>query len=393
MTAVDQRRDGAVPAAGASDTTVLLATPTCDVYGSDLQLLETVAGLRDAGHPVVVAASADGPLRPRLDRLGAEVRILRTPVLRRGDATAAGLARLALGTAPALRAQRRLIRECGAALVCANTMTVPWWLVAARSCGVPAVCHLHEAEAQDATAVRRALAAPLRFADLLIVNSRTTRDTLCEVAPGLRPRTRLVYNGVVPPPTKPRPAVRRGPLRVLVVGRLSARKAPDVALDAVGLLRRAGRDVVIDVCGTCGPGQEAYAAALRDRAQRPDLAGAVTFSGYAAPIWPALAAADVVVAPSLGESFGNAVVEAQLALRPVVATAVQGHLETVQHGLTGLLVPPRDPAALAAALTRLEEEAGLAGRLARAGRERALRHFTADRYRREIAEVLGGLVR
>lgn len=361
--------------------TVLIGTPSCDVYGSDLQMLETVAALVGGGHRVVVATPSDGPLHERLEHLGARVQVMSAPVLRRRDATPAGLARLATQAAHDFPHMRQLIRSSGAAVVCANTVTVPWWLAAARSCRVPSVCHVHEAEAHDPRPVRRALAAPLRLADVVVVNSRTTLETLCEVAPRLRGRARLVQNGIEPPHQPPAPARREGPLRLVVVGRLSARKAPDVALEATALLRAAGHDVVIDLCGTPVPGQEEYAAGLRHRAAAPDLAGAVTFSGYTSPIWPALARADVLLAPSLGESFGNAVVEAQLARRPVVATAVQGHLETVEDEATGLLVPPKDPSALAAAVMRLEADAALRDRLAGTARAHALAHFTAQRYR------------
>lgn len=371
---------------------VLIATPSCDVYGSDLQMLETVTALRERGHGVLVAAPSDGPLRTRLETLGAQVRLLPFPVLRRADAHPAGLARLATSTTRGLPAMRRLITATRASVVLANTVTVPWWLAAARTAGVRSLCHVHEAESQDPRLVRRLLAAPLTLADVVVVNSRTTRDTLWEVAPRLAPRTRLIHNGVEPPAVAPSRPERDGPLRLVVVGRLSARKAPHVALEAAAALRAAGRDVVVDLCGTPGPGQEEYVAGLRRRSARADLAGAVTFSGYTSPIWPALARADVVVATSLGESFGNAVVEGQLALRPVVASAVQGHLETVRDGVTGLLVPPQDPGALAAAVGRLDDDPGLAAELAVAGREAALASFTAARYRESIGDLIDGLV-
>ena len=131
---------------------------------------------------------------------------------------------------------------------------------------------------------------------------------------------------------------------------------------------------------------------LVTRAARPDLAGAVTFSGYASPIWPALDRSDVVLAPSLGESFGNAVVEGQLARRPVVATALQGHLETIIDEETGLLVPSEDPEALAAAVSRLLDERDLAPRLAAQGRASALRDFSQSRYRDEICAVLSDMI-
>ena len=80
-------------------------------------------------------------------------------------------------------------------------------------------------------------------------------------------------------------------------------------------------DLEIELAGSAFAGYEWYVAELEERASRPDLAGAVHFAGYCKPIWPHLAAADIVVAPSLREPFGNAVVEAQLSRRPVVATA------------------------------------------------------------------------
>jgi glycosyltransferase involved in cell wall biosynthesis len=99
-----------------------------------------------------------------------------------------------------------------------------------------------------------------------------------------------------------------------------------------------------------------------------------------------------VLAPSLGESFGNAVVEGQLARRPVVATALQGHLETIVDEETGMLVPSEDPEALAAAVSRLLDEPDLASRLAARGRESALRDFSQSRYRDEICAVLSDMI-
>jgi glycosyltransferase involved in cell wall biosynthesis len=287
---------------------------------------------------------------------------------------------------------RRLLVELGPGLLYVNTITLPWWLAVARRCGLPTVCHVHEAEAQDHALVRRVLAAPLGLADATIVNSSTTYAVTAEAAPHVRRRLRLVHNGVRGPSTPPTPRPPASPHRLLVVGRLSPRKAPDVALEATSLLRRAGRDVVMEICGTPGPGHEAYFAELCARAERPDLAGAVTFTGYQAPIWPALERADVLVAPSLGESFGNAVVEGQLARRPVVATAVQGHLETVEDGVSGLLVPVRDPSALAAAIARLMDDPAVSRQLAYVGMCRAEARFGVRRYAEEIASVAAELV-
>jgi phosphatidylinositol alpha-mannosyltransferase len=84
------------------------------------------------------------------------------------------------------------------------------------------------------------------------------------------------------------------------------------------------------------------------------------------------AAGDVFVAAATGqESFGVALVEAMAAGLPVVATDIPGYRDVVTDGIEGVLVPPRDPEALAAGLVRVLTEPELAARLARAGRERA----------------------
>jgi phosphatidylinositol alpha-mannosyltransferase len=87
---------------------------------------------------------------------------------------------------------------------------------------------------------------------------------------------------------------------------------------------------------------------------------------------PIHAAGEVFVAPATGqESFGVALVEAMAAGLPVVASDIPGYREVVTHGVHGLLVPPRDPEALAAALVRVLTEADLAERLGEGGRARA----------------------
>ena len=121
----------------------------------------------------------------------------------------------------------------------------------------------------------------------------------------------------------------------------------------------------------------------------PDLAGAVEFSGYCAPVWPVLQRADIVLAPSTQEPFGNVVVEAQMSRRPVVAAASHGHLESIADGQTGILVPAGDPEAMAEAVKRLIADPELADRVARTAEREAVRRFSVDRYRREVAELVG----
>lgn len=372
--------------------TVLVAHPSADVYGADLQLLQSISALTGRGWRVVVALPGSGALVPQIEALGAEVLPVDFPVLQRASASAGGLARLAADGARVIPRLRRVIRDVGADVVYVNTVTLPWWLTAARAARTPSVCHVHEAEDQDSTAVRTALAAPLLQADRLIVISEAAMAAATSAVPALKSRARLIYNGVPGPQVAAQPAPLTTPTRLAVVSRLSPRKGVDVALDAVGELRMLGYDVELDIYGTAYTGYEWFEQQLVDRAAQPDLAGAVRLRGYVSPVWPALAEAHIVLMPSLREPFGNALVEAQLAQRPVVAAAAAGHLETVKDGETGLLVPPGDAAAMAEGVARLIKDPGLALRLGEQARAAAIARFSVKRYADDVVDLLTELL-
>jgi glycosyltransferase involved in cell wall biosynthesis len=106
----------------------------------------------------------------------------------------------------------------------------------------------------------------------------------------------------------------------------------------------------------------------------------VPSAGFVPPeeLGPWYERAAVVAAPSRREGYGVAAREAMAWARPVVATAVGGLVDAVEDGVTGLLVPPRDPVALRAALERLLADAELRARLGAAARAKAEREFSLD---------------
>jgi glycosyltransferase involved in cell wall biosynthesis len=105
----------------------------------------------------------------------------------------------------------------------------------------------------------------------------------------------------------------------------------------------------------------------------------VEFRGATAAPEVALRELDIFVLPSLSEACSNALLEAMAAELPVVATHVGGNPLLVEDEISGLLVPPSDPAALAKAIIRLMEEPALAAELAARGRHRVLGQFTFER--------------
>ena len=374
---------------------VLVAHPSPDLYGSDWQLVETIQGLIETGHEVLVALPLDGPLVEVLREAGARVAVMPFTVLRKALLSPRGLAKLSVQAAPEIARLRAVIRASRAEVVLTNTVTIPWWPVAASAAGVPVLAHVHEAEDTQRRIIRAGLNAPLLAASRIVANSGAARDALLEVQPHLASRTEVVHNGVAGP-EHPLEVLRRrrpgDPFQIAMVGRLSPRKGVDVALDAVGLMRRSGVDASLSVCGSVFPGYEWYEAELRERAGRRDLDGHVELLGYVRPTWPVLEAADAVVVPSRAEPFGNTAVEAMHAARPLVASRVQGLAEVVTDAVTGLLVPADDAAALAEALETLAADPDLAGRLAEQGRREAAERFSVSGYRATMARIVGEIL-
>lgn len=337
---------------------ILMAHPSPDLYGSDRVLLETVSGYLAEGWRVVVALPADGPLTEALRERGAETVVVATPVLRKSYLSPSGLVRLAWDSLRGLPQALRLIGRLRPALVLVNTVTIPLWILAGRLRWRPVVGHVHEAEQSASLRMRRMLYFPLLFATGLIVNSRFSLDVLASAWPRLRRRSVVVYNGV-PGPEQPTPPRERlaGPVRLLFLGRLSPRKGPQVAVDALHRLVGDGMDVHLQLLGAVFPGYEWFEAELHEQIARLGLGERVEFLGFDPDIWRRLDGTDIVLVPStVDEPFGNTAVEAMLARRPLVVSETSGLVEASAGYRTAKRVPAGDPAALAAAIGEIVAE-------------------------------------
>jgi teichuronic acid biosynthesis glycosyltransferase TuaC len=200
-----------------------------------------------------------------------------------------------------------------------------------------------------------------------------------------------------PPPTAEERAALRRSLGIapgdrvgVFVGGLSDDKGmPELAAAAESLL--ASRPVLRLLLVGAGP-HDARWRELARRSGRPDR---VVLPGRVPPeeVRRHLGAADFMVFPSRSEGLPQAVLEAMDCGLPVVGTRVGGIPEAVIDGDTGLLVPPRDAAALEAAMTRMIDDDGLRARCAAASLARARSVFDSDRNARQLLAALRGIVR
>jgi glycosyltransferase involved in cell wall biosynthesis len=228
---------------------------------------------------------------------------------------------------------------------------------------------------------RRLLKLVCRLADCVLVNAEAIRKNLLEQ--GYDPSNIVVIrNGLTLSKAhgkEPGSLLRRElgiPLSARVVAvfsRLNRMKGVEYFLDAAMVLAGKFPDVHFLVVGDGGSKPE-----LEEHARRLGLERRIVFTGFRGDVPDLLSEAAISVLPSLSEGTSNTLLESMAAGIPVVATRVGGNPEVVEDGVSGLLVPPRDSAALAAATGRLLEDPDLALRLGQAGMRRVAALFSID---------------
>jgi glycosyltransferase involved in cell wall biosynthesis len=243
------------------------------------------------------------------------------------------------------------------------------------------------------TARRLFFGPALRRVDLLVCQSRATRERMAALVT-LPPHVVRPAGVRVEPfavsPREPAAWPGRGPV-VLMVGAVKRRKGTHLAVEALAEVRHQHPSAALVVVGNLDA-QPEYRADVQRRAAALGVGDAVHWLGRV-PFGELVAwyqRADVVIAPSVDdagrfEGFGLAVVEAAAAGTPAIGTFGCGLADAIADGETGLLVPPDDIAAVAAALDRLLGDEALRRRMG----ERARAHAAAFSWRR-FAETMTG---
>jgi glycosyltransferase involved in cell wall biosynthesis len=355
--------------------------------GGELALVRLLGALGDAIDAHVILGE-HGPLVPRLESVAASTEVL--PLAPSARDTRRGrvvfsrppLRETASSTAYVLRLARQL-RRMRPDLVHANSLkALVYGGLAGRLAGRPVVWHVRDRIAADYLP-----RAAVRFVGLLarsvphgvIANSRETLLRLDSASGGriLRKPHAVVYD----PVDQMRAAQRQPdgrPLRVGMVGRIAPWKGQHIFLEAFAAAFEGGDERAV-VTGAPLFGEEAYERELHRRAGELGIADRVEFAGFREDVGAELARIDVLVHASLlAEPLGQVVIEGMQAHLPVVAAGAGGPTEVVEDGVTGLLYPPGDAAALADQLQVLARDAALRLRIGAAARERS-RAFAPER--------------
>ena len=232
---------------------------------------------------------------------------------------------------------------------------------------IPLVLHLHGSGYDAFYAAlpgfwQRRVAAMFRRAAAVVVLGQAWADWAVGTVGVPRERVHVIHNGVPAPP--PRPPRSPGPCRILLLGRLGDRKGVPELLAALGSAGLRDRSWTATLAG------DGEVERFRHEVARAGLGDRVALPGWlgAADSAVLMARADILVLPSHAENFPLSVIEALAAGVAVVSTPVGATPELLADGGSALFVPVGDADALAAALVRLVDDAGLRARLAQAGR-------------------------
>jgi glycosyltransferase involved in cell wall biosynthesis len=368
---------------------ILHVITTLDVGGAEMHLLSQVRGQTARGAQVRVAyLKGQGRLAPDFR-----------------DAGASWVGAVPLSRPLRLWPHLRWAQIVHSHLLKADMFTALWATAAGRRSGLVSGKH------NDEQVLKRPLVGAVhgvlgRLPVCTVVLSDHVGRFVAEYGHVPLGRQRRIYYGLDPAPFEAahrdrvrHRAARRAELGFgaddvvfLCVARFAPQKAHDVLLRALDTARRApGPRLRLLLVGDdpFGDGRVRAEALAREL----DLGDAVVFAGIRRDVPELLAAGDCFVMASLWEGLGLVFLEAMATHLPVLATQVSAVPEVVIEGQTGLLVPPSDPAALAAAMVRLAADGPLRERLGAAGQRRVVSHFGLDRMVDETVQLYRSLLR
>jgi glycosyltransferase involved in cell wall biosynthesis len=223
-----------------------------------------------------------------------------------------------------------------------------------------------------------------RFLDAYIANSQAAA---WQVKKNGIPEQRVfvVYNGIeinkAPIPDVPPNLIQGSPL-IVCVANLQPRKGLAVLLDATNRLREHFPHI-----RTMLVGRDYTSGRFFEDMEAAGLADTYQWAGYVRDVRGILARADVFVLPSFSEGMPTSILEAMLAEKPVVASNVDGIPELIENSVTGLLVPPGDPAELAVEIRRVLESDDLARSLGVSARAYVLSRYGISRMVQDHVEI------
>ncbi len=396
---------------------VLFFDHTAELGGGEIALWNLLMHIDRAAIQPIVVLGADGPLAERL-RGDFETYVVSLP------SSVGGRKKDSLGVAtlfqiPVMFATlayvwrlRGFIRKHGVDVVHTNSLKGHIiGGIAGRLAGRPVVWHLRDRIEDDylprsvvlmVRALSRVIPTSIIGVSLATLRTVVSRDAGAEdgrgdqgtgsgvEALGRAAKAVVVHDGTVVRPLRGKEDGGSGSsCRIGLIGRISPWKGQHIFLQAAAQVLKRFPDARFVIIGAPLFGEDEYNQEIRKLPADLGIADAVEFAGFRNDIGDAIDELDMVVhASTVGEPFGQVIIEGMAAAKPVVATNGGGVPEIVNDGATGILVPMGDAQAMADAMCALLADPKRAREMGNLGRQRVLDHFTVARTAAKVETVL-----
>ena len=290
---------------------------------------------------------------------------------------------------------RRLIRQRNVDLVHCNEITDLLAGMAAKSCGIPCICHVRTD--RPPRPYRELLLSTLRhLAGAIIVTSKATAAWVIADGKDLAQRTLLIWDCAFEMHAYDSPAcgapfrkelgIQPDEILVLLVSKLVTPKGHENFIRAAEKVRQASKRFRFVIVGGPVPGHEEEAAAIHHLAEQLTPAPSLQFVGPRPDLPAIYAASDIVVhCPIYPDPYPTVVLLAMAAGKPVIGSRIGGIPEQINHDRTGVMVPPHNADALAQAIIELSRDPAKRESLASAGRRWVRENFTPETQGRTLA--------
>jgi glycosyltransferase involved in cell wall biosynthesis len=365
---------------------LLLVQTGSDLYGASRSFARLSSRLVADGHTVLALLPYDGPLVNELRNKGVDTRIETaiTILTREKFGSKLKLLQLLVSFPRAVLRMCAIIRAFRPDIVHTNTATAVAPGVAARLCRVPHLWHVREFFEDFRSLWPWYERFMVQFSDRIACVSGPVAS---QFNSRHQAKTVILHNGFPREEFEPVPPERTLQFRnrfgligckaVGLVGRIKfGRKGQEVFVRAAAKIKDKFPDARFICIGSPFPGNEDHLVRLQQLVSDLDLNRQFVYTGDIDDIKAAYSALDVsVLGSAQPEPFGGVVVESMAMGIPVVGTAAGGTIEQIDDGVTGFLVPPGDPDAMARAVEQLLSSTKLRDRLGKAGRARFLKEF------------------
>jgi glycosyltransferase involved in cell wall biosynthesis len=326
--------------------------------GGEKWMIKAAAGLSSAGHKVFVAGKKDSEILRFAQKAGVPVQVL---------AIHADISPLATW-----KIARFLKRERIDVLICNLNKDVRVAGLAARLVGTPVVLARHGMLLCGKKWKHKVTLT--RLTDGIIANSETIKAAYAGYGWFNDDFVKVLYNGIEDKssvtPYDFRKDIGNNQV-ILSAGRLAEQKGYGYFLQAAKSLLSKRDDLIFVIAG-----KGKLEADLKNQARELGIETSVRFLGFIEDLDPFIKGCDLFVLASIFEGMPNVVMEAMALGKPVIATDVNGVRELMHNGVTGLIVPPRDPAALVTAIRSIIDDPARLAAFGNAGMARVRELFT-----------------